>query len=158
MMNSRAEACPIWNVQTIGIVVAESQFLAQKAARLVAVEYEDMEPVLSISEAIEAKSFYEGDFSIESGNVDSAFVECEHVIEGEGSCGGQEHFYLEPQACIVIPDENNEFHMIVSTQVSFLRILIPMLPLSNPNSINDLFEIWDSQLLLISSLTTACHH
>lgn len=97
--------------------MAESQFLAQKAARLVSVEYEEMEAVLSINEAIEAKSFYDTVQKLECGDVDSAFADCEHVVEGESFCGGQEHFYLESQACIVIPGEDNEFQMIASTQV-----------------------------------------
>ena len=31
-------------------------------------------------------------------------------------CGGQEHFYLEPAACIVCPLENDEISTVVSTQ------------------------------------------
>jgi hypothetical protein len=31
--------------------------------------------------------------------------------------GGQEHFYLEPNNCCVIPTENDEFTLFSSTQV-----------------------------------------
>ena len=44
-------------MQAIGIVVAADEALARRAARLVVVEYEDLPAVLSIEEAIEAKSF-----------------------------------------------------------------------------------------------------
>lgn len=40
-------------------VVAKNQFIAQKAANLVKVEYEDIHPVIiSIEDAIEHKSFF----------------------------------------------------------------------------------------------------
>lgn len=38
------------------------------------------------------------------------------MIEGEVRMGGQEHFYLETQACIVIPGEDDEMEIISSTQ------------------------------------------
>lgn len=32
--------------------------------------------------------------------------------------GGQEHFYLEPNNCVVIPHENEEYTIYASTQAS----------------------------------------
>ena len=43
--------------------------------------------------------------------------ECDHVLEGEARVGGQEHFYLEPNAAIVIPKEIDEIESFSSTQV-----------------------------------------
>ena len=43
--------------------------------------------------------------------------ECDHVLEGEARVGGQEHFYLEPNAAIVIPKEMDEIESFSSTQV-----------------------------------------
>ena len=43
--------------------------------------------------------------------------ECDHVLEGEARVGGQEHFYLEPNAAIVIPKEMDEIESYASTQV-----------------------------------------
>ena len=46
-----------------------------------------------------------------------ALSEAEHVLEGEVRVGGQEHFYLETQACLVIPKgEQEEMEIISSTQ------------------------------------------
>lgn len=61
------------SVQVIGIVVADSQATAQRAARLVAVTYEDLPAVMSCEEAIAAGSFYDYDHKIECGDVDGAF-------------------------------------------------------------------------------------
>lgn len=39
------------------------------------------------------------------------------VLPRTPQVGGQEHFYLEPNNCIVIPHENDEFTLYSSTQV-----------------------------------------
>jgi xanthine dehydrogenase/oxidase len=43
----------------IGVVVADTEQHARMAARLVKVEYEDLPPLISIEDAIEAESYYE---------------------------------------------------------------------------------------------------
>ena len=55
--------------------------------------------------------------SIVCGDVDAAWKDCAHVIEGRVRVGGQEHFYLEPQGSVILPGENDEFIVISSTQV-----------------------------------------
>ena len=43
---------------------------------------------------------------------------------GEVRVGGQEHFYLEPHATLVVPSENDEFTVYTTTQVgcAFLEL------------------------------------
>ena len=54
---------------------------------------------------------------LEVGNADEAFGLCDVIAEGEVSIGGQEHFYMETQACLAIPqDGGNEMELICSTQ------------------------------------------
>ncbi|CAD7700908.1 unnamed protein product [Ostreobium quekettii] len=106
--------------QVIGVIVGETQAIAQRAARLVSVEYDELPAILSIADAIEAESFfpsYRG--QIDCGDVDKAFLDCDHEISGEFECGGQEHFYLEPQTCVVLPQENEELLMYASTQALY---------------------------------------
>ncbi len=51
------------------------------------------------------------------GDCDSVFDEGLNVISGEVKVGSQEHFYMEPQSCIVIPTgEDQELEIISSTQ------------------------------------------
>ena len=57
--------------------------------------------------------------SIVCGDVDAAWQECAHVVEGRVRVGGQEHFYLEPQGTVILPGENDEYVVISSTQVLF---------------------------------------
>ncbi|XP_014214847.1 xanthine dehydrogenase-like [Copidosoma floridanum] len=104
--------------QTIGVIVANDQLTAQKAARLVKVEYEDLSPIIiSIEDAIKARSFHEGSGkSIVKGDVDRGFTESDHVLEAEVHMGGQEHFYLETHSSLAVPREEDELEIFSSTQ------------------------------------------
>lgn len=51
------------------------------------------------------------------GDFESAYEASEHQLEGELSIGGQEHFYMETQCCLVNPQgENGEMEVFCSTQ------------------------------------------
>ncbi|KAF8057662.1 XDH1 [Scenedesmus sp. PABB004] len=103
--------------QVIGVVVAESEPAARRGAKAVAVEYEDLPAVISIEDAIAAGSFYEAyGNSLATGDLDAGFAAADHVLEGTIRLGGQEHFYLEPNACVVLPAEDDEFTLFASTQ------------------------------------------
>ncbi|GIL49662.1 hypothetical protein Vafri_5944 [Volvox africanus] len=103
--------------QVIGVVVGTTEAAARAGARAVEVGYEDLPAVMSIEEAIDVGAFYE-DYTgkLECGDVDGAWALCDHVITGTYKVGGQEHFYLEPNNCLVIPHENDEFTLYSSTQ------------------------------------------
>lgn len=103
--------------QPIAIVAAETEAQARAAAKAVTVEYEDLPAILDIEDAIAAGSFFDGwGHTVQSGDVDAALAGSECVLEGETKMGGQEHFYLEPNASIVIPGENDEYVSYSSTQ------------------------------------------
>ena len=109
-------------MQVIGVVVADTPENAKLAARKVHVEYEELPAILSIEEALKAKSFHPNtEKHMEKGDVDLCFQSgcCDKIIEGEVQVGGQEHFYLETHSNLVwTTDGGNEVHMISSTQVS----------------------------------------
>lgn len=104
--------------QPIGMVLATSARVAEAGSRAVKVEYSDLPAVLSIEDAINAQSFYDHHKPfIKRGDVDRAFAEADHVFSGESRMGGQEHFYLETQACVAIPKpEDGEMEIWSSTQ------------------------------------------
>lgn len=106
--------------QTIGVIVAKDQQIAQAAARKVKIEYEELQPVIiSIEDAIKHNSFYKQyPKTIRRGNVKSVFEDANYiVIEGECRMGGQEHFYFETNASFAIPKkEDNELEIFCSSQ------------------------------------------
>ncbi|MBA0800489.1 hypothetical protein Gohar_010917, partial [Gossypium harknessii] len=90
--------------QVIGIVVAETHENAKLAARKVHVEYEELPAILSIEDAVRAKSFHPNSQKcLKKGDVDLCFQsdQCEMIIEGKVQVGGQEHFYLEPHSSLI---------------------------------------------------------
>ncbi|KAM4084736.1 hypothetical protein ACJW30_08G155200 [Castanea mollissima] len=106
--------------QVIGVVVGDTHENAKLAARKVHIDYEELPPILSIQDAINAKSFHPNtEKCLGKGNVDLCFQsgQCDKILEGEVQVGGQEHFYLEPNSSLIwTMDCGNEVHMISSTQ------------------------------------------
>ena len=106
----------------IGIVVAESQDIANKAAGLVKVQYDPLPPIITIQDAIEANSYFPYNHQINDGDVDKVFNELienkkeNFIVSGELSIGGQEHFYMEPHAILVVPSDANEIIVHSCTQ------------------------------------------
>lgn len=110
--------------QAIGLVYAETALKAQEAARAVRVEYEELEPIVTIDEAIKARSFYKYGKDLRKGappdKMEEVFAKCDRVFEGEARMGGQEHFYLETNAAMVIPHaEDNSLEVWSSTQHTY---------------------------------------
>lgn len=103
--------------QAIAMVLATSANKAQDAARAVKVEYEPLPYVLTMEEAIEQESFHPVYREIKKGNVEEAFKKCDHVFTGTVRMGGQEHFYLETNACLAVPSpEDGAMEIFASTQ------------------------------------------
>jgi xanthine dehydrogenase/oxidase len=103
--------------QPIGMVLAESPREAEAGARAVLVNYQDLPAIFTIEEAVEHQSFFEHYRYIKNGDTAKAFTEAEHVFEGIARMGGQEHFFLETNACVAIPKpEDGEMEIWSSTQ------------------------------------------
>lgn len=103
--------------QAIGLVVAQSYGQALAASRAVNVSYMNVEkPILTIADAIEAKSFHPkpcDDFVY--GNAEQAIEKAPFAVNGSVSLGSQYHFYMETQVSIASPTEDG-FEVLASTQ------------------------------------------
>jgi xanthine dehydrogenase/oxidase len=103
--------------QPIGIILADSAQHAAAGARAVKVDYQELPAIFTIEEAIEKESFFEHYRYIKKGDTEAAFEKADHVFTGVTRMGGQEHFYLETQAVVVVPKpENGEMEVYASTQ------------------------------------------
>ena len=67
-------------------------------------------------DAIEANSYWDKPMWVTKGNVQQALVESDNLFEGEFRVGGQEHFYMETNVSLVIPQDNDEYEAFVSSQ------------------------------------------
>lgn len=108
--------------QPIGLVYAESALQAQAAARAVRIEYENLPVILTIDEAIDANSYFPYGKLLKKGaaiegRMDDIWASCDKTFEGTTRIGGQEHFYLETNAAMVIPNkEDGTYEVWSSTQ------------------------------------------
>ena len=103
--------------QPIFIVIAKSHLAARKAARLAEISYAQDDPILSIDEAMAADSiFEEGPRVYAKGDIDQALAQAAHVVEGAVEIGGQEHFYLEGQTALAVPQEGGDMVVHSSSQ------------------------------------------
>ncbi|XP_040213129.1 aldehyde oxidase 1-like [Rana temporaria] len=103
--------------QIICAVVADTPENARRAVAKVNVTYQDLKPILTVEDAIKNNSFFQPDKQILHGNVEKAFKEADHIIEGEVHIGGQEQFYMETNSVLVVPKgEDDEYNIYISTQ------------------------------------------
>lgn len=101
----------------IGLVVAETEFQAQQASKLIDVQYECLTPIIcTIDEAIAYQSFLGPELTLNMGSIDRGFQESEYILTSSFYLGGQEHFYMETNNCLAIPHEHDELELHVSTQ------------------------------------------
>jgi xanthine dehydrogenase large subunit len=103
--------------QPLFLVVATSHLAARKAARLGQVDYTEETPILTMDQALAADSrFEDGPRIWTKGDVDSALGAAAHRLQGQIEMGGQEHFYLEGQAALALPQEGGDMVVHSSTQ------------------------------------------
>jgi xanthine dehydrogenase molybdopterin binding subunit/xanthine dehydrogenase small subunit len=100
----------------VALVVGTSYEACRLAAEKVKVEYEPLPAVLGLRDAIEKESFHTQPHVIRRGDCDGALAGSKHRFSGEIEIGGQEHFYLESQACWAEPGEDGEVFLSSSTQ------------------------------------------
>jgi probable selenate reductase molybdenum-binding subunit len=129
----------------VAAVAADSPVTAERAARLIEVGYEVLEPVLSIDEAIAERApvihdeedcldVWDAAHNIAahvvatSGDVNQGFAESDAVVEVTTETQYGQHAPLEPHVVSTYLDENERLVIVSSTQVPFhVRRIIGML-------------------------------
>lgn len=108
------------HVQFIGeplaMVVAESDEQAEAALRQIKLQLEEEPPVLTITDAIAKNQFVGLVRKIERGDVENVFADCPNYLEGVIRNEGQEHFYLETQCVLAVPEDNGGITIYSSSQ------------------------------------------
>ncbi len=103
--------------QPVFLVVADSHLAARKAARLAKLDYDELPALLTIDAALAANSHFEDGPRIwTKGDPAAAIAAARQVIEGAIEIGGQEHFYLEGQVALALPQEGGDMIVHSSSQ------------------------------------------
>lgn len=108
-------------VQFLGMplcmIVADSHLNARRAAALVRADITPAQAILSIEDAMAAKSWFDGGPRVYArGDLDLALKAAPHRLSGVIEMGAQEHFYLEGQAALALPQEGGDMVVHSSTQ------------------------------------------
>ncbi|MDH3441771.1 MAG: molybdopterin-dependent oxidoreductase, partial [Gammaproteobacteria bacterium] len=102
--------------QAIFAVAATTVEEARRATALARIEYEELEPILDIRQAIEAESFVLPSETIVRGDSEAAIKNAEHRLAGSVSLGGQDQFYLEGHVALALTGEAGDLFVYSSTQ------------------------------------------
>lgn len=102
--------------QPIFAVAAISYDLARRAVKLAKIEYQVLEAVLTVKDALAKQHFVRPPFTMQRGDSKSAIANAEHQLSGEIVVGGQEHMYLEGQVSTAVPTEDGGMNIYTSSQ------------------------------------------
>ena len=103
----------------VAIVAAENIKIANKAVELIKVEYEELPAVFDPEEALKpdaVKLYDDGNeivhHKVRKGDINEGFRQADFIIENKYSTQAIEHAYLEPEAALAMPDEQDGFKII----------------------------------------------
>ncbi|MCZ2722735.1 xanthine dehydrogenase molybdopterin binding subunit [Marinomonas sp. 15G1-11] len=102
--------------QPILAVAANNHETARKAAQAAIIEYEELEAILDVEEALAKKHFVLDSHQHKYGDSTTALKSAPYRLQGKLHIGGQEHFYLETQIASVMPTEDGGMIVYSSTQ------------------------------------------
>ena len=102
--------------QPIFAVAARTCREARCAALLAVVDYEELPAILDIREAVTKQSFVLPTRVMERGDAPAALAAAPHTLAGCFSMGGQDHFYLEGQVAVALPQDDGALVIHSSTQ------------------------------------------
>lgn len=109
----------------IAVVVAESEFIAERALELIEVTYDEYEPILTPADAVKegAKEIHEGSKNIiaksdyEKGNIEETFKNAAYTFEDQFKVNPVQHGHIETQVSYAYIDENDKITVVSSTQI-----------------------------------------
>jgi len=116
------EECFNYLGQPVVVIGAETAAAAKRARQLVRIQFQQQPAVLTIDDAIQAKSFIGPTRQMTSHDAEddeafaSAMSDAPHRINGRFHSSGQEQFYFETQATLAEPGEADTMKVISSTQ------------------------------------------
>jgi xanthine dehydrogenase large subunit len=102
--------------QPVAAIAAASIKIARAAGKLAKIVYEPREPVLTIEAALEREFYVSPPVAMDRGDAAAALAAAPRRLSGEFRCGGQDHFYLEGQIALAIPQEDGDMLVHSSTQ------------------------------------------
>lgn len=112
-----ADGAIIYHGQPVFAVVAATREAARRAARLAKITVAAETPAVTIEDALAHNTRDVGDpYAFIRGDAGKAIAAAPHRISESFRIGGQEHFYLEGQVSLALPEEHGGMTLHCSTQ------------------------------------------
>ncbi|MES0808890.1 xanthine dehydrogenase molybdopterin binding subunit [Roseibium sp. SCPC15] len=102
--------------QVVFAVVAETREEARKATLKAKIDVKPITPILTPEDAVDADTTVLPDYQFRRGSPETGMQASEEVLSGSMFIGGQEHFYLEGQVAMALPQEDGGMLVHTSTQ------------------------------------------
>jgi len=102
--------------QPLFAVAATTRDAARRAAALARTQFDELPALLEVRSALAANSFIIPSKRISRGDAATALAAAQHRLSGSVTIGGQDHFYLEGQIAIALPQEDDTLLVHCSTQ------------------------------------------
>lgn len=102
--------------QSVACVVGESYEACRAGVKAFIAEYQPLPAVLDLDAAETANSWLSEPHVIERGDLAKGFQAAALRFQGEVRTGGQDHFYLETQCSLALPEEGGAVRLLSSTQ------------------------------------------
>ncbi len=102
--------------QPVYAVAAETMAQARRAARAATLDLETLPAILDIRAALAARHFVLPTERMRRGTPEQALAQAPRRLKGSVVLGGQDHFYLEGQIAIAIPQDDGGMLVHSSTQ------------------------------------------
>ncbi len=102
--------------QPMFAVAATSYACARRAVLHAQVDFEELPAILDVRSALAAQSTVLPSHTLVRGDPQAALAQAPHRLQGTLSIGGQDHFYLEGQIAIALPQEDGAMLIHSSTQ------------------------------------------
>lgn len=111
-----AEERILFHGQPLFAVAADSYEQARLAVKAARWEIEASDAILSVEQARAQNAEVGKPVHFRHGDADGAMTSAAHQLSGRIQIGGQEHFYLEGQVSLVIPEEDGGMLVYCSSQ------------------------------------------
>src|SRR5262249_43470559 len=134
--------------EPILLIAAEAKHVLDRLVGRIHIEYEELDPVLSIEAALRRNQVIFGSDNVFKrivvgrGDLDEGFAHADLIVEGEYRVPHQEQLYIEPQGVIAVPGRN-QMTVLGSMQC----------PYYVHRAIKLLFNLTDEQTVVIQTTT-----
>ena len=106
----------LFHGQVVFAVVATTRDAARKAALLADIDVSAITSILTVEDAVDADTTVLPDYQFRRGSPETGMTASDATLSGSMRIGGQEHFYLEGQVALAVPQEDGGMLVHSSTQ------------------------------------------